>query len=260
MGENLSHPRRPRRPFSFTLRTLLVVFTAASLWLGWRVNRAHRQRAAVAAIVEYGGSVSYDYESAVTVWPHDDAPAPPEPAWMIDAVGIDLFHRVEYASLLIGRSDLSAEETAKTVSALEDLPHLRTLYLCGEQATDETLARLASMNELEELSLGPRMDWAAGREIRPDVSPVGLRELASLNRLRSLTIDGATLDDASLAALAQSASLEVVCLYGPSCRFTEEGRAYFTRANRPKELKLHTTKAIHQPHPGAGMMGGIGKK
>jgi hypothetical protein len=257
MGENPPHPRKRRRLFSFTLRTLLIVLTAASLWLGWRVNRAHRQREAVAAIVAFGGSVSYDFESAATVWPHDDAPAPPEPAWLIDVVGVDLFHRVEYASLLVGRNDVSTEETAKAVAALEDLPHLRTLDLCGEQATDETLARLASMKHLEELSLGPRMDWTIGRDIQPKVTPDGLRQLAVLKRLRSLTVDGAALDDEALKAIESLTSLEVLCLYGPGCRFSEEARVDLANREQGKELRLYTEKPKQQAM--GNIMGGGGE-
>ena len=52
-----------RRFFQFRLRTLLLVLTAISLWLGWQVRQAERQRQAVTAIAAAGGEVEYGVES-----------------------------------------------------------------------------------------------------------------------------------------------------------------------------------------------------
>ena len=60
MNQDLSKKRTSRLRFS--LRGMLVVFTAVALWLGWQANRASQQRRAVAYIEAHGGSVAYDWE------------------------------------------------------------------------------------------------------------------------------------------------------------------------------------------------------
>jgi hypothetical protein len=80
---------KPKRRFlQFSLRTLLVVMLIVCVTLGWKVNKAKRQREAVAWVQESGGSVSYGYE-------FDDArkrvpnPQPPGPKWLRELLGID---------------------------------------------------------------------------------------------------------------------------------------------------------------------------
>ena len=52
------NPSKPRRRwFQYSLRTLLVLVTVLCVWLGVTVNRARKQREAVAAIQELGGTV-----------------------------------------------------------------------------------------------------------------------------------------------------------------------------------------------------------
>ena len=57
------HPKR-RRWLRFSLRTLLLLTAVIAAWLGVQVNKAQKQRAAVAAIQEAGGKVHYDWENA----------------------------------------------------------------------------------------------------------------------------------------------------------------------------------------------------
>src|SRR6187397_2447827 len=60
-------PSPKRRWFQFSLRTLLIVITAGSLWLGWKMYTWRRQQAeqrkAVAAVKELGGTASVSYSS-----------------------------------------------------------------------------------------------------------------------------------------------------------------------------------------------------
>ncbi|HEV7225635.1 MAG TPA: hypothetical protein VGN42_23215 [Pirellulales bacterium] len=51
-----------RRWFQVSLRSVLVAITALGLWLGWKAERAHRQREAVRRIEALGGTVQYDWQ------------------------------------------------------------------------------------------------------------------------------------------------------------------------------------------------------
>ena len=58
-------PKRKRRWYQFSLRTLLiftVVCAIGSAWVARRMDRKRRDREAVAVILKLGGSVSYDYQ------------------------------------------------------------------------------------------------------------------------------------------------------------------------------------------------------
>lgn len=47
------------RRFQFSLRMLLFALTVASLWLGWKVDRAQRRGQAIDAIIKLGCSAGY---------------------------------------------------------------------------------------------------------------------------------------------------------------------------------------------------------
>ena len=66
-----------RRQFQFSVRSLLLFVVAVSMplgWFAWEMQRARRQREAVAAIETAGGGVIYTYE------PDDPFRGPLEPA------------------------------------------------------------------------------------------------------------------------------------------------------------------------------------
>ena len=56
-------PKRRRRWFRFSLRSLLIFVAVAGVWLGQKANRAQKQSRAVEAIAKWGGTVNFDYES-----------------------------------------------------------------------------------------------------------------------------------------------------------------------------------------------------
>ena len=56
--------RLPRIRLSLSLRTLLLLILVVALWLGWRVDKARRQRHAIAQVEKYNGYVRFDYEYA----------------------------------------------------------------------------------------------------------------------------------------------------------------------------------------------------
>ncbi len=55
-------PPPKKRWLRFSLRTMLMLMTILCVWLGFKVHRAERQKAAIAWVESVGGAVSYDYE------------------------------------------------------------------------------------------------------------------------------------------------------------------------------------------------------
>jgi Leucine-rich repeat (LRR) protein len=129
-----------RRFFQFSLRSLLVVMLVVCVTLAWKVEKAKKQREAVAWVQESGGSVSYDYE-------FDDArkrvpnPQPPGPKWLRELVGIDYFDDV----VQVRQDKLPHND----ITPLAGLTSLVWLDLRGTQVSDVTpLAGLTTLNIL----------------------------------------------------------------------------------------------------------------
>jgi hypothetical protein len=51
-----------RQWFQVSLRSVLVAITALGAWLGWKAERAHREREAVRRIEALGGTIQYDWQ------------------------------------------------------------------------------------------------------------------------------------------------------------------------------------------------------
>src|SRR5687768_17492728 len=79
---------------------LLLVVALFSIWLGVHTNRAHKQRLAVRAIREYGGSVQYDFEYDGFSKPPKRNARPDEPSWLVDLVGLDFLSSVWSVNLV----------------------------------------------------------------------------------------------------------------------------------------------------------------
>src|SRR5688500_15247675 len=138
-------PRKRRRLFSFTLRTLLIAMTVFGVWLGWRIQRANRQREAVKAIQAHsGGPVCYGFMYSTQQQSYWVGVPPPAPRWLIDLVGIDFLHNVETANLTKwDQYDIVESSPPDLAARLEYLPHLKTLSLQGDQASDSVFASIA---------------------------------------------------------------------------------------------------------------------
>src|SRR5262245_49243254 len=93
--------------FRFSLRTMLVLIAALCIWLGFQVNAAHRQREAVAAILNAGGRVYYDYQlppvplvAGDSKYKCDLRRTPPGPNWLRQSLGDDYFRTAIFVHLL----------------------------------------------------------------------------------------------------------------------------------------------------------------
>jgi len=91
--------KRTRRWLKVSLRTFLLAITVLCVWLGFIVNRANKQKQAVAWVRENGGTAYYGFEwhdETGTVLSGADAPGPvgfhsvlPESATLRESIVID---------------------------------------------------------------------------------------------------------------------------------------------------------------------------
>jgi hypothetical protein len=178
-------------------------------WLGRVVRSARIQCEAVAAIETGGGKVLYDWQSK-TGRPIPGA-KPWAPRWMIDCLGVDSFGHVVSARL-----SLTAKEAI--LIHVGRLGRLQELYLAGLLVTDEGLAPLKGLTDLESLDL----TGAA-------VSNEGLAGLEGLTNLRELSLAYANnVGDAGLVHLSNLRNLRTLALY--NTRVTVAGVRALRRA------------------------------
>jgi hypothetical protein len=185
-------PKRKRRWFQFSLRTLLIltaVVAVACCWLGRRIDQKCKEREAVESLVKLGGGVWYDYQfnsGRLSV-----AAEPPGPSWLRQLLGENLFYSVDSAYLVRpnwGEPAINGTITDAALACLHDLPDLRTLSLSHTKITDAALVHVKGLTRLENLSLD-----------RTDVTGAGLENLTGLPRLETLGLAGSHVTDAGEA-------------------------------------------------------------
>jgi hypothetical protein len=193
-------PKRKRRWYQFSLRTLMIFTLICAIGAGWfgrRMEQKRKERAAVKAITKLGGNVVYDYQA-------EKGAAPPGPKFLRDWLGEDFF--TDIASVQIHAQDAGRdsewlipveEVTLKDshfietgLAYLKSLPNLRTLSLSGKRITDNELTRLSGLIKLKTLSL-------AGA----DVGDAGLAKLKCLSALESLNVRKTRVSDAGVIEL-----------------------------------------------------------
>jgi hypothetical protein len=217
-------PKRKRRWFQFSLRSLLIFTTIVALGSGWfraKIVKAQKQRAAIEAIEKSGGMVLYDYQvdSSGGIIPNAK---PPVISWPWTLFGRDCFLPVAEAVLRSGNE----------INRLDDLNELRVLHLCGyvvvdgglspatvirPRLTDAGLEHIGGLSQLKELEL---QGTALG--------DTGLKCLANLRRLRSLALTDTNVTDAGLENLRELSQLQE--LYLLKTRVTNEGVAKLQNA------------------------------
>jgi hypothetical protein len=190
----LQQPKR--RWLRFSLRALLVFVLLLSVplgWFAWRIQKAGKQREAVAAILEAGGRVGYDYElTDQGAWKRVAEPATPH--WLLKLLGYDFFFDVAFA-------DCHCTELGDDFACLNRLTELKTLSLCAAGIGDNDLMHLREMSKLERLRLS-----------RTQISDVSLQHLAGLTRLTKLYLDDTQISDAGLEHLKGLTNLAVLDL------------------------------------------------
>lgn len=107
--------RKPRLHFS--LKALLLLMLATSVWMGMYVHSARRQREVVEWVLDQGGHISYDYERPTEDGSYPVGAKPPGPEWLHERLGIEYFATVE--GVILDRDEI------KDISPLANLPRLR---------------------------------------------------------------------------------------------------------------------------------------
>ena len=231
-----------RRWVAISLRTAALCFTALAVWMGWYSNRAWQQRRAVETILRKGGRICYYYNDPVR---DPMAVSAPQPA-LANYLGIDFVETVTIAEFL-GKDFTDADlalldqlprvhwlrlyDTSITgsgfrhvssckkvtvllvnLSPLEDLalteigrmPQLKTLHITdGSRITDDGLRALASLRQLESLSLS-----------QCDISDAGLEKLDPPESLREVSLEDTHIGNASVSLLARLPNVTRLSLVG----------------------------------------------
>ena len=276
-------PAKPRRRWlQFSLRSLLLVFTIASVWMGTKANRAHKQSRAVEAITKWGGTVSYDYES-------DGSKQPAYPAWLRNLLPLDYLATARTVRLpksqvsdddlqtLTGLPDLvfldleDSKITDAGIRKLNVLTKLQTLILNGTDCTDQGVASLKSLTDMRILGLSLTQISDKGlNAVRTmpylsvlfvsgtRVGDLGLENLRGLKYFNNLDISGTQVTEAGLSQLRQLP--ELVCLMVSGRLITPAGISELQRFPKLKLLffertddwaKIHSE--LKQALPGIGV-------
>jgi hypothetical protein len=169
-----------RRWAQFSLASMFVVVTVLCVSLSVLVNRAHRQRDAVAAIEAIGGSVGYTQPSQKT---SEAFPKKFLRRWL----SRDYFDEVRNVNLV----DTQIMDAG--LAHLQGLTALQWLNLSETQVTDAGLAHLQGLT-------GMRSVYLRGTH----VTDAGLAHLQGLTGLRLVDLRGAQVTDAGLAQLQQA--------------------------------------------------------
>jgi hypothetical protein len=233
-------PRRKRRWLQFGLPTLLGLVTVLCVVLGLWVQRAERQRRAVAAIRALGGEVGYDYEA------DGDTDELPGPDWLCRLLSVDYFSDVlmvdwptaTNAGLdkLDGLGELdrlslhfNSHITDEGLPRIGALKNLRMLSLCGTSVTDRGLVHLGALTRLEWLNLN-----------NTAVTDLGLVDVGRLPKLKALYLDNTQVTGTGLVHLHELSNLEGLDLRNTPV--SDEGLAHVSNLRHLTVLDLTGTR------------------
>lgn len=230
--------RRP--PWQFRLRTLLLIFVAASVVLSliaFVVRRNQRHNQAVAKLEAAGAKVARDdngwTRSVDLGFRPDGAAADPSklvaPVWDAELVLLQDLPTLE--NLVLHQARVGDQEL-KHVAGLKNL---RSLDLASTQITDKGLIHLQGLTRLESLDL-----------TQTRITDSGLKQLANMKNLRVLNLFAGKyhsrsdrdpqITDAGLEHLSKLTELEELNLY--AARVTDAGVAHLKELTNLRKLNL----------------------
>ena len=202
-------PRRKRLRVSLAAMMFAVLIVGGGL--GWIARRARVQREAVAAILNVGGSVTYDWES------NDSKPRGPR--WLRRMIGPDYFDTVVFVSA----DTIQADDVLMV--QIGRLTDVRALYLQGVSVTDAGLAHLANLRDLRTMHL---------RSSR--ITGSGLRSLVDLPKFHNLLIYATPITDGNLAHVERLSKLTNLGL--KKTHISDDGIQHLARMGSLRKLWL----------------------
>jgi Leucine-rich repeat (LRR) protein len=245
-------PKRKRRWFQFSLRSLLLLVLLARVGMTWLVaikTRAERQKAAIDAILKDGGFVTYDYEVDPSFNLNLGA-NPPGPSWLRKLLDDDHFFTT--VAIVNVQTDIGMKQlgvlnrirmlggprpvsfplpiTDEGLRFLEGLSELQELDLTGLPFNDADLRHVKGLSQLRSLKLGHGST---------QITDAGLINLKGLNQLKTLSLDGSQVTDAGLEHLKGLSQLESLNLY--NSKVTDAGLDQLRDFKNLTYLGLRTT-------------------
>jgi Leucine-rich repeat (LRR) protein len=227
---NTDPPKPKRRWLQFSLRTLMIftlICAVASAWVAKRMEQKRKEREAVEAIENHGGTVFYD--SQITLLGNHTSSAERQgPEWLRTVLGENIFSEVKsvYFPNCVSVSD-------DVLVNLEVLTELETLdFACCNGLTDASLAHFKRLAKLQRLVLH-----------RTQVTDAGLEQLRGLTQLQTLDLQGAQITDAGLRHLKGLTQLQTLEL--TVTKVTDAGLKRLKGLTQLQTLELSNTKVTN---------------
>jgi len=222
---------RRRRWLQFSLSTILLLVTALSLWLGVVVNRARKQRDAVAAIEKAGGGVAYDFQMSPSFPPPGK---PPGPRWLRRMLGDEYFQSVYTANL--NKAEIS-DDLLRHVGGQTSI---RDLWLGNPAIGDRELTFFSGLHQLEWIDFTSHEVNRSNRQI----SLAGLRCLRHLPNFHTLRLPKSLIGDAGLAIVGEITTLNELTFEDAS--ITDAGLMYLKSLSDLKVLSIIAPKVTNE--------------
>ena len=141
----------------------------------------------------------------------------------------ELFASIQHLPDLEELSMVAGNVTDNEMRQLRSFKHLRVLRAFDNEISDEGLANIHDLTELEELSLDGNHRITAN----------GFRHLSRLTKLKVLRLYGAPLDDSAIAQIKDFRDLEDLQI--GKAHITDQGVAYLSRFQKLGTLDLQGT-------------------
>lgn len=241
-----------KKRWGVTLRVLMVVIVVLAIGIAQPINRARRQKSAVAEIGRQGGHIGYTYNYKVEYgnwppWPSDD---PSVPRWLLRTLGPEYFRSANF----VGFSASGPQaQFIDDLEFLDALPDVRALHFVGTSFPDDSLRHTKGLDLIrfyaEQTQIGDEgLAHLANQKNIWDlklcgghVTDEGLRHLAGMSKLRHLKLsEFEEITKDGLAAIAHAKDLERLSLANTS--IGDAGLVHLKGLERLRFLDLRGTR------------------
>jgi hypothetical protein len=183
----MTEPIKRRRWFRFSLRMLLVVVTVLCVWLGFKVNAARREHAAITAIRNAGGEIICDFQYVPSpMIPGSlslDIHQPPNgPAWLRSIFGDEMLNHAFNARFQFRPISISA------FAEFKSLPKLKFLYFDDVKLCNDVTRTVRSFRETDFEFLKELTELQEVQLYHTGLSPESIRNLQKM--LPNVLVDG----------------------------------------------------------------------